>query len=477
MKTGRTWFLKILTVAAALSLHSCDAASNAPETTVLQGATLFDGTGSAPVENSVIIIEDEQITCAGDSDTCSPPADADIMDVSGQYITPGLIDAHVHFFQTGFFDSRPDAMDISDTYPFAEVAAYQKKNPERYYDAYLCSGITGVYDVGGFTWSLDFQDAAERHPFAPHVAASGPLITPDPRDDFNLPTDKTLVRLDSEQTGISTVQYLSELDATGIKLWQIPYEDETYMSHIDALAEEAENRGNALIAHATELTQAKAAIEAGTRLLVHSVSDTDVDEEFLDMADANDVIYTPTLIVSSGYMLAYRAAAGVEAYEINDPNNCVDGKTRELMETADRFHDHSQMTDSFLSRLEAFDPDEDRLSSTELSNLMAVYEAGIPIAVGTDAGNPGTLHGISIYEEMEAMQEAGIPPEDLIVMATRNGAKAMEREDEFGTLEEGKLANLILLEDDPSQNIANMRSIEQVMMKGTMKSVDAITAD
>ena len=71
-------------------------------------------------------------------------------------------------------------------------------------------------------------------------------------------------------------------------------------------------------------------------------------------------------------------------------------------------------------------------------NLKKMYDAGALIAVGTDAGNPGTLHGISIYDEMEAMQKAGISPNDLIVMATRNGAIAMDRIDDFGTLESGK---------------------------------------
>ena len=82
-------------------------------------------------------------------------------------------------------------------------------------------------------------------------------------------------------------------------------------------------------------------------------------------------------------------------------------------------------------------------------NLVKVYNAGIKIVVGTDAGNPGTLHGISIYEELEQFQDAGIPPQDIIKMATKNGAIAMERIDDFGTLENGKLADLIVLENDP----------------------------
>jgi imidazolonepropionase-like amidohydrolase len=72
------------------------------------------------------------------------------------------------------------------------------------------------------------------------------------------------------------------------------------------------------------------------------------------------------------------------------------------------------------------------------------------------------------------MQRAGIPPADLIVMATRNGARAMKRESDFGTLEPGKVANLVILEKDPSADIANMRSIRKVMIKGNLKDVRSI---
>jgi imidazolonepropionase-like amidohydrolase len=207
------------------------------------------------------------------------------------------------------------------------------------------------------------------------------------------------------------------------------------------------------------------------------VSDQEVDEEFIRLAKSKGTIYTPTLTVSSGYTLAYRAAAGIAAFPIEDPNGCVDTKTKERLKKASQFEDHPRFSKSFKERLQSFDPKTDRLSDTDLKNLQKVYEAGIPIAVGTDAGNPGTLHGVSIYNELEAMQQAGIPAEDLIVMATQNGAKAMEREQDFGTLESGKLANLIVLEEDPSEDIANIRSIEQVMLNGKIKKVDEITGD
>jgi hypothetical protein len=432
----------------------------------ITGATLFDGNGNEPIKNSIIIIKGDRIYCAGSQDDCTIPAGAERIDAYGKFITPGLVDAHVHFFQTGFFDSRPDAMDITDTYPFPEVVAYQQMNPERYYDAYLCSGITAVYDVGGMSWSVGLQESAEKNPHAPHVAASGPLITPAQGAPFDLPSDKVLVPLNSEDDGIKTVQYMSALGSTGIKFWQLRAGDEAYMRRVEAASEEIRRTGNMMIAHATALDQAKAALRNGTKLLVHSVSDREVDDEFIELALEQGTIYNPTLIVSSGYLLAYRAAAGIESFEIDDPKGCVDEKTRVLLETASQFDEHPRLSGAFLERLRNFDPATGMVSAVDAANLRKVYEAGIPIAVGTDAGNPGTLHGISIYDEMEAMQAAGIPAADLIVMATRNGAMAMQRLNDFGTLEAGKLANLILLEEDPSEDIANMRTLTDVMIKG-----------
>ena len=392
-------------------------------------------------------------------------------------MTPGLVDTHMHFAQTAFFDGRPDALDIRDAYPFSKVAAYQKTNPQRYYDSYLCSGVTAIYDVGGFSWSIGLQESTEANPKAPHVAAAGPLITPATQEFFNLPFDKVLVYLDSEQTGVTTVEHLSELGSTGIKLWQIPVQNEEYMGWLESVSETAAKEGNHLIAHATSLVQAKAAIRLGTKLLVHSVGNTGVDDEFIQMAKENGVMYNPTLVVSSGYTVSHRAAMGIEPFAINDPNGCMDSKSRELYETADQFKDHPRYTDALRSRLETYDPEINRLNPVAMENLKKVYDAGIPVVVGTDAGNPGTFHGISIYEEMEAMQQAGIPAEEIIPIATKNGAEAMRRSDDFGTLEAGKFGDLILMDEDPSVNIRNMRSITHVMIKGKLMDVKEVVKE
>ncbi len=462
----------LLLILLPIALHSCSSfGSSGDEVRILTGAKIYDGTGNA-IEHGVVLVRNGRIECVGGEGECPNPPGAKVMDVTGKFLMPGLVDAHVHFFQTAFFDSRPDAMDVRDTYPYVEVMAYQKNHPERYYRSYLCSGITGVYDVGGFPWSIDLQHDAENNETAPHVSSAGPLLTPSTLDLLNTPADKTLVTLDTEETARKTVRYLTSLGSTGIKLWQLKADDPSFMRRVGAMADEIEQLGNHMIVHATTLKQAKAALEYGPDLLVHSVSDREVDRAFLETAKEAGTIYTPTLIVGSGYMRTYRAAAGIKPFTLDDPNRCVDEKTRTRLTEASRFKDHPRFTDSFVGRLQSFDPEKDEVGEAAMNNLKKVYEAGIPIAVGTDAGNPGTLHGPSIYREMEAMQRAGISPEDLIVMATQNGARAMHRSEDIGTLEQGKIANLIVLEEDPSVDIANIRTITHTMIKGRLLPVD-----
>jgi len=101
-------------------------------------------------------------------------------------------------------------------------------------------------------------------------------------------------------------------------------------------------------------------------------------------------------------------------------------------------------------------------------NLRRVHATGATIVVATDAGNPFTFHGPSIFSEMEAMQAAGLSAADIVVMATRNGAQAMGRVKDFGTLEAGKLADLLVLAEDPRADVRAFRSLTHVMRGGRL---------
>ena len=110
------------------------------------------------------------------------------------------------------------------------------------------------------------------------------------------------------------------------------------------------------------------------------------------------------------------------------------------------------------------------------ANLRRVRDAGLPVAMGTDAGNPGTLHGPSVYAEMEAMQAAGLKPAEVLACATRVAAKALSREKEIGTVEKGKLADLLVLGADPSVDIANARTVKGVVRGGVHRTIEELRA-
>lgn len=436
----------------------------------LKGATIFDGNGNR-IENGTLLVRGGKIEAIGDS-TISIPSDAEVKDLSGKFLCPGIVDAHVHFSQTGFVDGRPDALDIRDSIDYIELQARLQIRPEPYYEAYLRSGVTAVYDVGGFPWSIDLQKSAENNLMAPHVAAAGPLLTPTPQEalaTFNTPSAKQLLELTSPEFGRNAVVMNTATGSTGIKIWQINLQDPEFMASLRAVAEETKKRGNKLIVHATTLDQAKAALDLGARVLVHSVEDREMDVEFLAKAMQQKVIYIPTLVVLRGYYNTYKAILD-GGFEIQDPNGVVDARTKSLLEGAAGFGALIDTTTlrNGMPRIERYISFTDSIMAL---NLMKVYRSGIRIAPGTDAGNPGTLHGISIYDELEAMQRAGIPAADLLVMATRNGAAAMERAGDIGTLEEGKQADLVVLEKDPAADISNLRSLTHVMRGGILRDV------
>src|SRR5688572_17579330 len=180
-KHGSRWgFARI---AAALVLTSSTASA---QTTALVGATVIDGTGKPGVPNAVVVVTRDRLSCVGTLAQCPVPTGATRVDVTGRFVTPGLVDAHVHFSQTGWVDGRPDGISAPALYPYAETARALRANPARWYRSYLCSGVTAVYDVGGHPWTTALPAQAERDSMAPHVRAAGPLVTHAGRSALNV---------------------------------------------------------------------------------------------------------------------------------------------------------------------------------------------------------------------------------------------------------------------------------------------------
>ena len=443
-----------------------------PPPRAIVGATLVDGNGKSPVRDAVVVIRDGRIVAAGPRGRVPVPADADTLDARGCWITPGLVDAHVHFSQTGWFDGRPDALDLRAAFPYESVAKRLREHPEVFQRSYLASGVTAVFDVGGFPWTVAMAHAAEQNLDSPRIAAAGPLLS---TLDFwlNLPAERQFIFLRDSSAAVEGVRYLKSLGADAVKVWFIvpPDADLPAMERVVRVAgAEAKRAGLPLIVHATGLREAKAALRAGASLLVHAVSDQPLDEEFLKLAKANGTLYCPTITVLEGYHHGYLVAMDAEKIRIDDPNGVVDSLTTALMRsTVDRAEKRIERAITRRSRV-------DSLERTVGNSLLQARRAGIPIVMGTDAGNPFTLHGPAVYAEMEAMQRAGLTPMEVIVASTKNGARAMGRERDFGTVEPGKLADLLIVDADPTRDVANLRHVRWVVRGGETKSLAELRA-
>lgn len=438
----------------------------------LVGATVYDGTGGPAIEDAVVQVDDGRIACVGTRAEC-PVGDGAVVDISGRFVTPGLVDAHVHFSQTGWLDGRPDSPLGREFYDYEALQRRLRAHPERWHRAYLCTGITAVFDVGGFPWTIDYsgEGSADRA----HVSSAGPLITHADNPHLRALGADTFLPMGSDEEAIASVRQIAEWGADAVKVWYLdPTEgsEEVLMQRLMKMATEARSLGLPLIVHATQLENAKTALRAGASMLVHSVDDRPVDEEFLRLARENDAVYVPTLLVGRNWTRAVVSVGRGKAAEVDDPNGCVGAETLDVINDAAELHEAAPESLKDPERLAAMLERAKKEVALMQENLRRVAEAGITVATGTDAGNPLTVHGPSIYKEMEAMQAAGLPARDIIVMSTRNGALAMGRLEDFGTLEAGKIADLVVLEEDPGADVRAFRSIERVMRGGVLREVE-----
>jgi imidazolonepropionase-like amidohydrolase len=439
------------------------------QVTAITGGTLIDGTGAAPVDGAVVVVRGGTIECAGAARTCTVPPDAERVDATGRWVIPGLVDAHVHYSQTGWADGRPDALDLRDRFPYDSTVHWLEENPRTLGRSYLCSGVTATFDVGGYPWTWDLRAWSDSSRSMPHVEAAGPLLST--RDHWvNLPAERQFIHIPTDSAVDVGADYLVANGTSAIKVWFLVgsrSDTAALRARMETTAAHARAAGVPLIVHATGLWDAKVAVANGASLLVHSVEDQPVDDEFLDLARRAGTIYTPTLTVRDGYVQL--ATRGFDPAPYGDALACVDPETLAK----------ARLTDSLPggvsgARADAYRERVATGAATMAANLRRVRDAGIPIAMGTDAGNPFTLHGPAVFPEMEAMAAAGMTPTEVLTAATSVAARAMGRLDDFGTVEAGKAADLVVLDADPLADVANVRRIHAVMRAGHLLDRSAL---
>ncbi len=435
-------------------------ANASPPPVALVGGTLVNP-NAPPLPNATVVISGGRIVCAGPASACVPPPTAEVVRVDGAFVAPGLIDAHVHYSQTGWVDGRPDALDLRAEFPYDSVNSAMRMEKGRFDRAYLCSGITSVFDVGGYPWTIPLMQANERALDAPRVVAAGPLLAT--ADHWvNTPTMRQFVHMSSDSATRRAVRENAYFGSRAIKVWYLQRADSLrpmMRARLELAGEEARRAKLPFLVHATQLERAKEAIRAGANVLVHSVAPEAVDDEFISLAKERGTIVIPTLTVFEGYADVFAGRSPAARY----PLECVDSNTRAKLE---RVLPEVQRAPGLQGLVRS--GRADTLFASTARNVRRMHAAGIPIAVGTDAGNPGTAHGPSLYREMEALQSAGMSASDVFASATIVAARAMGRAADVGTVEAGKLGDLIVLEADPLADIANARRVRLVMKGGAL---------
>lgn len=453
--------MKLLTAAFLLSLFAFGAPAQST-VTAITGATLVNSNGKAPVADALILIHNGRILRVGSRQSVSIPAGAVIIDARGKWIIPGLVDSHVHFFQSGGLYTRPDGVDLQKIVPYEKETESIKTDLNDTFARYLRSGITSVVDVGGPFWNFDVRAAAEKTEIAPRVAIAGPLISTYKPPVLSDGADPSIIKANTPEEARELVRKQAEKKVDLIKIWFVVLPNETPEKHlpiVQAVMDESRRHNLRVAVHATELETARLAVKEGAGILVHSVEDKPVDADFIRLLKEKNVIITPTLSVYLGYSKTFTQQHDFTAAEFQIANPYVMSSLFDLRHIS---------AENIPPRLKTVldNPKPLPPPGAEFPNLKTLQAAGVTIAAGTDAGNIGTLHGASIFREMKMMVDAGLTPSQVLLAATLNGAKLMGREKDLGSIEEGKLADMVVLNSDPLVNIQNTSDIHLVVKNG-----------
>jgi imidazolonepropionase-like amidohydrolase len=437
--------------------------------TAIFGSTALVGSDLAPLHDATILIRGERIEAIGPAREVAIPASAFRIDATGLFTIPGLIDSHVHFFQSGSLYTRPDAIDLRSVRPYTDELQWIRSNLQDTFARYLRAGITSVVDAGGPFWNYDVRTQAQQTPVSPRVMVAGPLISSVDRTILDPYNDPPIVKIDTVAAARALIDREINAQTNFVKFWWIVTPEQpaaAFQPIASAAIEYAHSRGARVIIHATQLETARLAVESGTDILAHSVFDVDVDEAFLELLRSRNVIYCPTLIVLGNYGYTFHGVPNLTSNDLRVANPDAVGTLFNMPDV------ESALAPDVLERIRAMRPTEPPYAA--MRNLKRVHEAGIRIALGTDAGNIGTQHASSLYDEALEMVASGLSPKQVLLTATRGGAAMMGQSSDLGTIERGKLADLAILKTNPLDDVAALGAVKLVVKGGQVFDAGSI---
>jgi imidazolonepropionase-like amidohydrolase len=389
--------------------------ADASRTVAIVGATLIDGRGGPPVADSIVVVRGERIVAAGPRASVRVPAGAEVFEARGMTLLPGLIDAHFH-------------IDGDDPLPAL----------------YLSHGVTSLRDPGQWIEAYDAARAAAAP--VPRLFLTGPhLDSPPPA----YPADSYVVR-DAEEARLA-VKRFADQGASAFKVYfRLP------VGLIRVVCEEAHRRGLPVTSH-LEIVDAGDAIRAGVDGVEHVTS---FGTAMLPTRDAEKYRQS---------VLADNAARREGRYEVWSKADLGGARAQSIINLMVEHGTYLSPTLAIFER-RAGDKDTTEVHVRGFKQMLdftaRARRAGVRVVVGSHSAVPHAERGWAYQRELELLVEAGLTPMQAIVAGTSENARFFRVAERLGSVEPGKLADLVLVEGDPLKDISRMRNVRRVMLGG-----------
>lgn len=400
------------------------------QTSALVGARIIDGRGGV-IENGTIVVRDGKIVAVGPASTIVAPPGAQQIDVANQTIMPGLVNAHGHL--TAAVGMRNDPK------------GYTRDNLIRQLNTYAQYGVTTVFSLGDdqeAAFQLRNEQAAGKFHGA-RLFVGGPVIGGATADAARAATD-TVAAMKPDLLKIRIDDNLGSSTKMPSEAWR-------------ATIARAGELKLPIAVHIFYLADAKAAVMAGADIVAHSVRDVPVDAEFVGELKARNACYTPTLMREVSTFVYgstppwardpffLKGAGAGTADELSDPSRQAQVQSSNAYKQGLRYKDGLAVA---------------------TRNLKTLVDAGARVAMGTDSGPAGRWQGFFEHLELEMMVEAGMTPMQVIVSATGVAADCHGKTGQFGSIQPGASADLLVLSANPLDDIRNTRQIRSVWIAG-----------
>jgi len=439
--------LKITSLAAVavLCLTGCKPPEESQQKAII-GAVLIDGTGGPPMSDSVVVVAGSRIRAVGNRANMPIPAGVEKISGMGKFLVPGLIDLHVHLG--------------TRSAPRYNGAEYTRERIERNLNTYLYFGVTTVRSMGTDRQAAFDVRKAERDGqlLTANLFTAGRGFTA-PGGHPSQEVGDVVIQTNSPEEARKQVDALAAERVDAIKIWvddlgKTAPKIKTTVT--DAILDEARKFNIPVTAHIYSLADIEHLVAAGAAGFLHMIQDTaDIDPAFIARLRDLRIVFAPTLVRQE---LDWLYAEHPDLLTDPDVARSVDADVI----AAARQPGHATA--------------EDRQNyERAMRNTGRLFAGGVLIGVGSDGGSSLDFPGLMTHRELELLVQAGLSPMDVIVAATHTGAVALRKTDELGTIEPGRMADLMLVSANPLEDVRNLRKIDRVMLHGEWVDRDRLT--